>query len=1094
MVVPVPLTHQVCLGSLPALERQLFSDIIDCKKDDPLRPVVVLVESNLAGIYLRRRLAGSAGSHCRVEFLTFSDLARRFAAPAAAAEGLEPLPRFGEEWLAALLASRAGQGYFSSVAGRPGFLRALRQTFQELSEAGLEQLTGQDAGDGRLAALDQLCRQYRELLKPFLHSALTYRLARDAVQPGEAPLFIYGHYHLSCLQLDLLAALAAGNSVNIYWQQAALEQTAPVELLARLERLGFKRWPLTVYNGDSGKADAAHRLQETAGLNSLARLQESGFYAGPTARQSPPGELAPWQSTMPKTSSSVLDPQATPASGDESLKFISASDQRREVFEIAREILSLAGRGVRFAEMAVAVRNASYYPLLTETLSAAGIPCYLPAGASLSRTRAGRGLLLFLDLAGSGCERAAVIELLTCAPFRYDRLLESIRPVSPAYWDYLSLKAGVTRGREQWFSALDRCIKQLQSTVQSYAETDGSERGEQLEAMRLLRRFLEMLFGELDRLPASGSWAAFTAACRLFLRRFFAASEECELLLRTLKQLARLDRFDEQVDLAAARDLLGQVLESVVISRGSFQGEGVNLLPVAAVASMRFAAVFIPGLVEKGFPAAIQMDPLFPEAERKALSGMPLRRQRREHEMLSFILAVNSAETQLVISWFRLDNLNNQERQPSPFLLYIGERLLGSRLSLNELGRLPGYRRISFDDAPGDQIEAVNASEYDLACCESLAMPEALSYLCALGPAPARCCAAERSQIEPSFTPYQGMLSGGGEAARELAARLPRTLAATQLEDYARCPYYYYLRRVLRLQPLEEAEELVILDPLERGLLVHRILEQFYRALRRRGLPAPAAGRDAGPAQELLAEICGGHFASLGLAATGRVIYPLLWELEQEYLLKSLQALLAWESEQPAGPEPCCFELPFGTAASAGDGAFALPPGAFSPVVLKLPGGGELNFRGRIDRVDWDGRRRLRLIDYKSGRKKNADESLEGGAALQLPLYLLAARRLFGLDNLEQAEACYYHLSPEGIKVVRFSGGGWPDKERRLAEIIAVLYRGMAAGQFFPYPGEQEQNCTRCDYYRFTCGPGIGRLFRHKAADQRLRPFLRLKE
>lgn len=183
--------------------------------------------------------------------------------------------------------------------------------------------------------------------------------------------------------------------------------------------------------------------------------------------------------------------------------------------------------------------------------------------------------------------------------------------------------------------------------------------------------------------------------------------------------------------------------------------------------------------------------------------------------------------------------------------------------------------------------------------------------------------------------------------------------------------------------------------------------------------------------------------------------------------------------EDPLPLRPEQFEVFFGAENAGG------------PVSLELPDGEKIYFRGRIDRIDRAGDA-IRIIDYKTGRKKGRDESLEGGTALQLPVYLLAAARLFRLPDLEQATACYYFLDPAGVKRVAFSGAGWPEKEEQLKETVAVLYRGIREGRFFPFPMDEYQ-CRYCAY-KYICGPEIKYHFQGKLSDRRLEDFLKLKE
>jgi hypothetical protein len=63
--------HRIITGPFnTALEDSLARDVADAKAADPLAPVVVLVGSNMLGMYLARMLARRGASHAGIRFLT----------------------------------------------------------------------------------------------------------------------------------------------------------------------------------------------------------------------------------------------------------------------------------------------------------------------------------------------------------------------------------------------------------------------------------------------------------------------------------------------------------------------------------------------------------------------------------------------------------------------------------------------------------------------------------------------------------------------------------------------------------------------------------------------------------------------------------------------------------------------------------------------------------------------------------------------------------------------------------------------------------------------------------------------------------------
>ena len=50
-------------------------------------------------------------------------------------------------------------------------------------------------------------------------------------------------------------------------------------------------------------------------------------------------------------------------------------------------------------------------------------------------------------------------------------------------------------------------------------------------------------------------------------------------------------------------------------------------------------------------------------------------------------------------------------------------------------------------------------------------------------------------------------------------------MSATSLEEYATCPFRFFMHHVLGLEPVDEPEEPLELSPLDRGRLYHAVLE-----------------------------------------------------------------------------------------------------------------------------------------------------------------------------------------------------------------------------------------------------------------------------
>jgi len=146
----------------PELEEAFFDFVKSRKARDPLTPLVVLVGSNLLGLYLRRLFVQRGFNHINIRFLTFIDLARALAEEPLSEERRRPLPRFGELVAILSLVEKIGDDrYFKPIADRRGFQRGLAATFRDLADGGMEELPVKDGQ--KLIDLNSLYQAFRSM-------------------------------------------------------------------------------------------------------------------------------------------------------------------------------------------------------------------------------------------------------------------------------------------------------------------------------------------------------------------------------------------------------------------------------------------------------------------------------------------------------------------------------------------------------------------------------------------------------------------------------------------------------------------------------------------------------------------------------------------------------------------------------------------------------------------------------------------------------------------------------------------------------------------------------------------------------------------
>ena len=255
------------------------------------------------------------------------------------------------------------------------------------------------------------------------------------------------------------------------------------------------------------------------------------------------------------------------------------------------------------------------------------------------------------------------------------------------------------------------------------------------------------------------------------------------------------------------------------------------------------------------------------------------------------------------------------------------------------------------------------------------------------------------------------------DTVRELMDLQNRSCSVSQIEQYARCPFSYFLRYGLRLKEREKPE----VRSLDDGNVLHEILEEAGEWF------AGLWGEEAGPGEQELKDYVAELYENKKeeyavYQTTGR--YRYYWNKLQKTASYAIDVLNEQLSAGDFKPE--AFEWTFGR-------------GRTRPLEIPLEGGGSLKLQGKIDRVDVLNRQDgsyLRIIDYKSGSTTYKEEEIYAGLQLQLPIYMEAAREsgAFGADGpVKPAGIFYFHLTP---KIQKGKDGLSPEekKENRLAE------------------------------------------------------------
>jgi ATP-dependent helicase/nuclease subunit B len=1024
----------------PALARELAS----LRARDPLAPVSILVGGTLLRPYLRRRLAELGGSHINVHLLTAAELGLRLSEPRLIAAGRRPISALADRALVHEVA-REATGYFAPVKDTPGFAEVLGRLFRELrgalvSSAALTAAVGKHRHEKHIE-LAELYARYCDARAPFYDGEDCVA----AIEPGDG---------------EDLATLVYGA-----WQLQPSLRRALGHVAGRV--------PVTVILPHTGTAaDNAHaELRAWLTANKAETIAAPGGSANGTA-------LSHLQQHL------FAEPQAT--APDATIRLISTPDPNREAREAVRSCLEWARDGVPLYDIAIACRNIDTYRQFVESACReAGIAVYVHSGTQLTERPLGRQVLALLDLIDSDLPRATLMELF--AELRLpDETWTRLGGLFSATWDAISRKAGVVSGLEQW-------RERLSFYIEGERERKG-ERGDKEDVAESLLGFIEELAERFESRRETATWSEHIAYLGSLLEDYVDGSAA---LVQALAPLTELDEVSEPVSFERFRDAVRATVEGLRVEDitderpAAFARRGVNLLDVNSLRHVRFAAVAVLGLTERAFPPPARQDPLLLDEERRSLSEqhgweLPLRAHGADPEPLQFALAVCAARERLALSFSRAEEAGGRAKLPSSFFRSAGAALTGAKVTADDIDSLDErfFHRASAGRIGAAHLgHAFSKEDYDRTLLES-ERRLAAGALALAEPAFARSRALIAGRRwSKVLTPYDAVLESAD--ARELLAGAwgeERAFSPTGLERYATCPYRFFLKHVLDTGSVDEPEEIERISASDKGLLMHGVFRSFLEEQR--------TSRKTGEAglKRLMAiaeEECD-HFERLGV--TG---YALLWRHDRGEILADLAAWLRSELEDEDSRlyDDADYEVSFGLSHP---GEQTGRRSRDEPVVLDL-GGTCAHVHGRIDRLEWRAGAHFRVIDYKTGSAWGhpKDDAMDGGKALQLPLYMLAAAELLSIAP-EHSSAQYLYASRRGrFRRASFDGAKLGDVDKGVRALLRELVEGVRGGDFHAQPSKDA--CRYCDF-KGACDANRERDLERKARDPRVERFERRGE
>ena len=924
---------------------------------------------------------------------------------------------------------------FHATARLPGFARQLSVLLRECQRAQLSpprllELAAQIAPSAlalgaKLADLALLLQAYLDWLaeKQLLDASRLLDLAAERLKALGSPnpkdsssqplrlswVWLDGFAEMTPQELDLLAALlprAEGATLAFCLDAFPEEEPSWLSTWSVVARTFRGCWQRL-----SGLPNVALEL------DILQRGALPGRFDGsPSLRRLEGG----W-TTSPSSSAGGTDAEGGDLARE--LALVPCENPEAEAVMAAREVLRFVrDGGARFRDVAVLVRSLDvYHAPVRRVFARYGIPIFMDRREPVSHHP-------LPEFTRSALRIAAL-------QWRHDDLFSALKTglagIVESDVDWLE-NAALASGweREHWTGTLP-------------ARSDGSnlEKAVRLQARIAggLAPFVQSLTGPLEPGPSGREVAA---AIRALWDAFDVEeqlerwSEEAEVRWAQSSQVHRtvweeMQSWVENLE-RAFEDRCLLLREWLPVLEAGLGSLTVGVIPpaldqvlIGAVDRSRnpeLKLAVVLGMNDSVFPASHSSPRILTEAERERLAveavnlGGGARRQVG-HERYYGYIACTRASDRLVLSWSQTDG-EGGVLHPSPFV--------------DQIRRLfPGLQPTPFR-TPTPWTEAEHSHEM------------AVGWLRAADPEqwPTEPMSVDLLQLLESRlllgdlrARWTQLRESPSKITSESVSRLYGTRLVTSvsaLEDYAACPFKFFVARGLGAKEREEFD----VDARERGSFQHALLQAFHDEMgaqgkRWRDLSARQAGdwvRTLG--ESLRRRYRGGLFESSPAASfAGGVLV--------DRTARLMEVLVGWMDQY--GFDPLLVEADFG-----------FRPEGFPGLELPLDDGRMLVLRGRIDRIDvaqtgTEGEGLVVVMDYKSSSRDLDRVKLDHGLQLQLMVYLAAlcgppdAAELLGYRSLMPAGAFYICLNPS---IPAAASRGEADENAPEGARLACRHRG----------------------------------------------------
>lgn len=757
-------------------------------------------------------------------------------------------------------------------------------------------------------------------------------------------------------------------------------------------------------------------------------------------------------------------------SGPDATEIFSAQGYENEIREIFRKILH---NNLPYDDVEIICCDpTSYFPLLWELLQQFEIPATFSRGIPVSLFRPTKALSIYLKWITDGFQAKDLIHLINAKYLNFKTFNKGNEKI-PSFMTIVrclrELKIGW--GKDRYLKRIELLETTIENNISECTSVEKDQsRLVYLEKKRtnvhFLHKIITKLFTTLPDISPEHTVSVSELArssCRFLKTVVSCRNGNEQICLKRLSEtLLRISECEtKQIDLDKAVNVLMDLILQDSILASSFPEPGrVHISDFSSGGYSGKRNTYFLGLDASRFPGAGLQDPILLDSERTRINGrtnlslLALRSEEPQRRIDDARRCIARSHGNSTFSFTCIDISSGQEQAPSSLLLDVFKKTTGSNSSdyrsLMEfvgspVGFIPG-NSLFIEDQEWWMTNLKNAENSQDTIITFLA-----SY-----PWIEQGMVAFKARQGSLFSIYDGRIDVLPE---KLDPRENfRPISCSRIELLAKCPFQYFVREILALEPTDEMipDPKEWLNPMEFGSLLHAVFQQFMEEITSRGEKCSFTVHE-----NLILSIAKEMIES----QKDEIPWPndAAVDIDTRKILDACRIFLKAEEEHCKNVKPMYFETSFGMK----DRGKSSVEGSKDPVWIRIDGTSGFYSRGVIDRVDRRSDGDYEVWDYKTGStfSMKKGNGLNRGRLVQYAIYALAVEELLKRagQNGRVKYSGYFFPGPKGNgkRYIRDLNN------EQLSQVLTNLFDLLKSGAF-PCSTDEE-DCRFCEY-AYLCG------------------------